>query len=797
MTMAHAPHDDCPYLDLITALAQGRLTGEEKRRAERLLEISEPCRAAFRRLAGARFPTIPNYTILEQVGKGGFGVVYKAVHHGKERIEALKVLFEKAPIVTSYFMNEVHLVAKLRHPNIAMLHDAQVAQPPLYYTMEFIEGERLNEYLRSRRPPMRTRFEILLQVCDAISYAHSRSVVHRDIKPQNILIDPNGAPRLVDFGIGKRFGRPEFAEQQSLGRAGGEQGIGTVGYIAPEQKSGQPADARADIFSLGALLYYVVTGDAAQQATDGLHVLRALREREVSRADDLAAIIARCVEAAPERRYRSVDDLIADLRSYLAGRPVRARRDPLRLHQVARVAMLVLREYPYAVRAGVLALMAMLYTGVVGLASPDESYGPGAIDRTVMIAFRESTLQAIADGTLGGDLPDLSPVDRQSWRLLHGRLMEKLAHAAPSVVVWDYMFQHCTEFDEPFIRGIEALNAPVVVGAGSFDVNGEPLVCDDIRNVVHSVGTIAGVNPSRRPEEFVAVLGIQRGFIPPIPGLALAGFAAARQPDCVPVLHVDPAAKQLAIRYRTRHPKQGEPLFLSEADKLPLSDIVDVSPGLLELAARGALGTGDKLLMAHVPQHDEAYWLARTINYEDVLRCNEVEQLRRWFDGKAVIIGQMLLHYDRHKSWGDKEVYGCVVHADALDNLNGGSLRHPLYWHEIGLRACLGVALAGLMVALLPAWKGRGWLGAGIGGATLSLVGLILGFVVAVHYDDYRIVETGLTLGAVLTSFGPAWVARILGELQLRLAPPTAVEPERDDQELPSTVLAQTTKMRG
>jgi hypothetical protein len=190
--MASKDAQPCTQPELVAALARGELPADQRRRVERLLEWSEPCRELFRQLTSGRFPSIPNYTILEQVGQGGFGVVYKAIHHAKQRTEALKVLFGRTPLLTSYFENEVRLISHLQHPHIATLYEAQLATTPPYYTMEFVEGERLNEYLRTHNVSLARRIEIIRTVALAIGYAHDRGVVHRDIKP--ISGSPSGSP---------------------------------------------------------------------------------------------------------------------------------------------------------------------------------------------------------------------------------------------------------------------------------------------------------------------------------------------------------------------------------------------------------------------------------------------------------------------------------------------------------------------------------------------------------------------------------------------------------------------------
>jgi serine/threonine protein kinase len=241
-----------PQRALVELFAHDELDDARQREAERVLEQSEAARELFRQLTAGRYPRLPNYTIIGQIGKGGFGVVYKAVHHDKERVEALKVLFSKTPLLTEYFQNEVHLIARLRHQNIATLFEAQLSTPPLYYTMEFVEGERLNDYLKKYTVSLAERIRIIRTVAAAIEYAHAQGVVHRDLKPQNILIDDAGQPHVVDFGIAKKLAltevRPPRAEDTS--HESHEGPVGTLGYIAPEQEKGGPVDARADIFAL-------------------------------------------------------------------------------------------------------------------------------------------------------------------------------------------------------------------------------------------------------------------------------------------------------------------------------------------------------------------------------------------------------------------------------------------------------------------------------------------------------------------------------------------------------------------
>lgn len=224
-------------------------------------------------------------------------MVYKVIHHAKERVEALKVLFGKTPIRAAYFQNEVHLIAKLRHANIATLYEAHLGTPP-YYTMEFVEGEQLDDYVRSRHLPLVDRIQLVKTVAEAVGYAHEQGVVHRDIKPQNILIGTDGQPHIIDFGIAKKLVLREVSEDDPPSSPEGV--MGTFGYIAPEQIAGEQVDERADIYALGALLYHCITGDPAKFANCSERLTQILYERQVTRAADLAAIIARCVHPVPE-----------------------------------------------------------------------------------------------------------------------------------------------------------------------------------------------------------------------------------------------------------------------------------------------------------------------------------------------------------------------------------------------------------------------------------------------------------------------------------------------------------------
>jgi hypothetical protein len=777
----------CPHADLIQAMARGQLSGESLRRAETILEQSEPCRELYRRLTAGRFPVLPNYTIIEQVGKGGFGVVYKAVHHAKERIEALKVLFSKTPLLTSYFQNEVHLIARLRHPNIATLFDAQLATPPLYYTMEFVQGERLSDALKSRSLSLAQRIEVLRATALALHYAHRQGVVHRDVKPQNVLLDAAGQPHIVDFGIAKRLGleheRPEGAG------AGRDGPVGTVGYIAPEQVRGDAVDARADIFSLGALLFHCATGEPARKAGDAQRCERLVRERGIGQAEDLAAIIARCVAPDPERRYESCETLSADLTRYLAGRAIRARRPRSVREQTARIAGLVTRSYPVQLRICVGLASAVALAGVFwqfgARTFREDATGP----QTVIIGLNEATPHALRDDVFPRALPEIT-YDLRSWRAMHGVLMERLATARPAVVVWDYLFPNeQPEFDAAFAAGVRKLlevGTPVVVGA-NFDADGEPILSPTIAALVYGAGTLAGVDPMESANEREVVAALQRGVERPIPGLALTAFGAYRFPDCS--MRVDLGRGSLTLRYRRDVSEAGEP-----RRRRPESDTIAIHAqrtlrrvGGLNPTARAALRDNDVAHVFRFKMPSDIDWRPRTVYYHDVLAASD-ERLREWFARRPVIVGQMMPHEDLHLTRVGLPIYGVQVQAQALDAMLA---TRPSRFGWFGLlgRTLLWSAAAGLLVTvwllrspislvrIVPACAGA------------AVGGILIAAPVAQWITESPLIELTIAGCSLLTSAGLMLLIRAIGARQAELAP-ESIRYSSHSEELPSTMLA-------
>ncbi len=803
--------ESCPQRELIEAFAHDKLDDVQRREAESALQQSEPCRELFRQLTAGRYPRLPNYTIIGQVGKGGFGVVYKAVHHAKERTEALKVLFSKTPLLTEYFQNEVHLIARLRHPNIATLYDAQLSTPPLYYTMEFVEGERLSEYLKRSEVSLAERITIIKSVAQAVGYAHAQGVVHRDLKPQNILLDPDGQARVVDFGISIKLAEVRGPEADGAPRKGQEGPVGTVGYIAPEQRKGGVVDERADIFALGALLFHCVTGEPARLANVTDQRIRILRQRQVAQPEDLSAIIGRCVAESPDDRYPSCDAFVADLDNYLAGRLIIARENPSIPYLLFRGATWVMRDCPRTVRVTVAMLIAGFLTWYFWTMET-HARGVGAesdrpADRTVMIGLTESTVRAVEEGRIGADLPDLDvhDVPSRSLRMLYGQLLERLAAAKPRVVLIDSFLTECSEFDQYFIDGVNALDAlgvPVVVAALKFDVNGDPVMCAAIRDAVHKrCGTIIGVDPRKHHDNLEVTYCIQRGLGSPIPGLALVAFSAWKQPDCELELELDADKLGLRVKYRKRDPEPGQ-LRYEGVKTLRLHQVETCSgPGkaFMKLMGDKALKENDKLANALVAARSGSYWKSenRTLTFEEVLEATP-EQLRAWFDDRAIVIGQMRrdvpeVFRDLYRRKNGEEIFGCQIHAEAIDALMASKEYHRFQPPGLATRNVLWCGVGVIAASLVGKRRWRSLRLVTLVCIVLFLVGLVeLGGRAALASTGERwLLEVLMAATGILTAGSLAFLAKAIRERQLGLTP-SAATMSTEGPTLASTILAET-----
>ncbi|HVP09861.1 MAG TPA: serine/threonine-protein kinase [Phycisphaerae bacterium] len=310
----------------------------------------------------SRLPSIPNYTILSEIGRGGQGIVFKAVQLSTKRQVAVKVLLSgtlASERERRRFEREIDLVARLRHPNIVTVYDGGTTpEGHSYYAMEYIEGVRLDDYVRAEptlrpaagRQSVKNLLNLFSRICAAVSYAHQRGVIHRDLKPGNIRIDSNGEPHILDFGLAKVVGQEEEPIRLTVTGAF----VGTLAYAAPEQVQGrlELLGTVTDVYALGVILYEMLTGHFPYPVVGTMaEVLRNIAEvpperpsswhqrsrtsRDYSRPKsashrvdgELETIILKALAKEPDRRYPSAEQMRRDIDNYLTGRPVEAKPD--------------------------------------------------------------------------------------------------------------------------------------------------------------------------------------------------------------------------------------------------------------------------------------------------------------------------------------------------------------------------------------------------------------------------------------------------------------------------------------
>ncbi len=256
------------------------------------------------------------YEILEKIGEGGFGVVYKGRDPFIKRIVAIKTCATADVAVRDRFFLEARISGNLHHPNVVTIHDFGVEGDTPFLVQEFLDGEDLDRMIddEQRQVPIEKKIDHLYEVARGLGYAHGQGVIHRDVKPANIRILESGRVKVMDFGIAKLKG-------QASGLTETGTTVGTVSYLSPEQLRGQELDQRCDIFSFGIVAYEYVTGHRPFEGRSFSELCRKILSEEAPRLDlavdacppGLSDVVARCLEKDPEKRYPSFDKVQNDL----------------------------------------------------------------------------------------------------------------------------------------------------------------------------------------------------------------------------------------------------------------------------------------------------------------------------------------------------------------------------------------------------------------------------------------------------------------------------------------------------
>jgi WD40 repeat protein len=337
-----------------SALAALRYPGQTKDRGRR--------RALTSPGAAADLPAVPGYEVLEVLGEGGMGVVYRARHVGLDRPVALKLLRGGSGKRLARFRAEALAEARLQHPHIVQIFEVGEHQGQPYLALELLEGGSLETQISGKPQAPRAAAELVAVLARAIQYAHTRGIVHRDLKPSNVLLTAEGTPKVADFGLAKFL-------QAAEGQTSEGDVLGTPRYMAPEQTTGAPEGVgpAADVYSLGVILYEMLTGRAPVQAPTPVETLLLVRSQEPvppSRLQprvprDLETICLKCLHKDPRRRYTSAQELADDLERFQGGKAILAR-------PVGRAEKALLWVFRNPVVALLLALLTLAVFGGLG-----------------------------------------------------------------------------------------------------------------------------------------------------------------------------------------------------------------------------------------------------------------------------------------------------------------------------------------------------------------------------------------------------------------------------------------------
>jgi len=396
--------------------------------------------------------TVGRYTLLRVLGEGGMGVVYVAEQERPKRTVALKVIRPECSTrsMLRRFEFEAEILGKLQHPGIAHVIEAGIAETPEggqgrpFLAMELINGSHISTYARESALSIEQRVGLFVRVCEGVEHAHQRGVIHRDLKPANIMVDRSGQPKVLDFGVARAVSANAADPGFTFVRTGHRQLIGTLAYMSPEQVGGsqQDLDTRSDVYSLGVVLFELLTGtlphdltdrsvpDAVRVITDVAPATPGTRVPECR--GDLETIILKALEKDRARRYQSAAELASDLRRYLSHAPITARPAS---------AMYTFRKFAARNRKFVGALVALAAALVIGFAGTFTGFIQARRERDEALRARRAA-EGAAKFVLNEMIASAAPTTPDFKNITHASVVRNAARRAPARFAHDPRIRH-------------------------------------------------------------------------------------------------------------------------------------------------------------------------------------------------------------------------------------------------------------------------------------------------------------------------------------------------------------------
>ncbi len=751
----------CPKPETLTAYAGNDLAFDDAVTVEAHFAHCRACLDRFVELGKKSLtPEIPDCHVVKEIGRGRFGVVYKAWRTGAEpHLVALKVLSSPGEMEQNRFDREITVLRRLDSPAIVKCLDSGQAGESRYYVMDLVEGVHLDEYLKSSTANLNEKLLVFERVCRAVAEAHTLGVVHRDLKPRNILIDAAGQPHILDFGICS-VDAADWSSWDHYTLTNPGDIIGTLKYMSPEQAWGGAAgaiDHRSDIWSLGVMLHEIVTDGgypySLEPAADRpaheailerirkeLPALPKLTARSkfhrlktgathpgsktgatpgseapsgLPRGRDLEVLLERCLAWDPNRRIDSAGTLADDLHRYVEGQRIRTRPlwIPYRLQRVAvgaaihaRWALLGMFATAAVISLWVGAMAAGvgwhregdLIGGSGGGASPGGGFVAADVrDGIVIAGVFDDTIDEVVSLASERGIDGVT-ADVTTWRAVHGQLMNRMVAAAPKALVWDYFFRSEREGDLAFVVGLENLER-----------SGVPVVLAAHRYHEDGSPELSSGIVDRLGDRLRHGLNMARDMVER-PGEFITAVRRGKGP-VVPGLSVTALGAVM-------HP--GAHIDVDWAPReLSLDLLYEIEPGrylrdrgrvALTLAVdskiqRLSVRKGDSLAITTTALQRPQQWEPRTIPYQRLLTCSP-DELRELVGDKLVLVGDLRTPQfgsvrDRHRvKFGSTivpDVPGCYLQADAIAGLMTG------HYKQLAIPPSLNFFLLMLGMAIL------------------------------------------------------------------------------------------------